>query len=565
MSALTTSPTDIDLDDRLTSLEDRRANPLRTRELVAEWCRREAKLTEELERLRAGIRAHRDARGDDRCYLDDAALYALLGEEVKPETALPPREVFLANCARFHASRQAPGDTLAPGHMEGRWVTGAELQGLHRGPKLCVAVLATNAAGQVLLIKHRQRGWELPGGKLEAGERWRAAAHREAAEETGLDVVPDDSPPEVRDGLPVNGAHYASVVLVVSARAEGTPRAGDDAEDARWFDLEEVPWEDLSPIASAQSLKAWAQYRGHAPSRHEVDVAVERQLDAARARYNRAFLSYPPNGDNYSAALRAVLRPYVARELELTRAATTAAGRRPPGQWAGQVLTTDKAPDIGAVLCPNVDPNWLVFIHREGGQLPTIVGVFEDETDARDFHSTKGSQWSGAYLCRVVRQGQDEPAAAAFRRADEALELVVNDVSTAKLRPLLETWGALREACGAAASCSSCGGQGVVMPVDGGWSSWPRTCTTCGGRQRGPAPVENGWEGLRVVIEELTSEEGDDPAETAYADVHDFVTGGQLEEDHDALIELHRDRVNRLRAALRTYVNEREARAVLPP
>ena len=76
----------------------------------------EQQLFERLERveaenakLEAAIRNHRDQRGDDRCYLDDAELYSVLGES-EAVTVLPPKEVFLANCARFHASRQKPGE-----------------------------------------------------------------------------------------------------------------------------------------------------------------------------------------------------------------------------------------------------------------------------------------------------------------------------------------------------------------------------------------------------------------------------------------------------------------------
>lgn len=58
--------------------------------------------------LEAGIRNHRDQRGDDRCWLDDKKLYELVGGAAN--TALPDEVQFLSNCARYHASRQDPRD-----------------------------------------------------------------------------------------------------------------------------------------------------------------------------------------------------------------------------------------------------------------------------------------------------------------------------------------------------------------------------------------------------------------------------------------------------------------------
>lgn len=58
--------------------------------------------------LLAAIKEHRDQRGDDRCWLDDKKLYAITGEVTdEGDAALPPREVFLANCARYFECRQS--------------------------------------------------------------------------------------------------------------------------------------------------------------------------------------------------------------------------------------------------------------------------------------------------------------------------------------------------------------------------------------------------------------------------------------------------------------------------
>lgn len=71
-----------------------------------------AQLAEEVARLRAGIRKHRDERGDNRCWLDDERLYALLPDKKKAITKLPSKEVFLKSCERFWRTRQGSTDKL---------------------------------------------------------------------------------------------------------------------------------------------------------------------------------------------------------------------------------------------------------------------------------------------------------------------------------------------------------------------------------------------------------------------------------------------------------------------
>jgi len=51
-----------------------------------------------------------------------------------------------------------------------------------------VGCLVRNDSGELLLIRHHRRGWELPQGRVEEGESLLAAAHREIHEETGVTV-----------------------------------------------------------------------------------------------------------------------------------------------------------------------------------------------------------------------------------------------------------------------------------------------------------------------------------------------------------------------------------------
>lgn len=54
--------------------------------------------------------------------------------------------------------------------------------------QVVVGCLVRNHAGELLLIRHHKRGWELPQGRVEARESLTAAAHREVREETGVDI-----------------------------------------------------------------------------------------------------------------------------------------------------------------------------------------------------------------------------------------------------------------------------------------------------------------------------------------------------------------------------------------
>jgi hypothetical protein len=67
-------------------------------------------LAEQVRRLRAGIRAHRDSTGHDLCW-HHPRLWALLPEPAAPEIAVPPWPEFLRGCLAYRQSleAQAPG------------------------------------------------------------------------------------------------------------------------------------------------------------------------------------------------------------------------------------------------------------------------------------------------------------------------------------------------------------------------------------------------------------------------------------------------------------------------
>ncbi len=53
---------------------------------------------------------------------------------------------------------------------------------------VAVGALVLDERDQVLLVRHRRRGWEFPGGQVEVGETLLEALAREVKEETGIDI-----------------------------------------------------------------------------------------------------------------------------------------------------------------------------------------------------------------------------------------------------------------------------------------------------------------------------------------------------------------------------------------
>ncbi len=53
---------------------------------------------------------------------------------------------------------------------------------------VAACALVGDTQGRVLLVRHTERGWEVPGGQVEEGEDVFAALHREVREETGVTI-----------------------------------------------------------------------------------------------------------------------------------------------------------------------------------------------------------------------------------------------------------------------------------------------------------------------------------------------------------------------------------------
>lgn len=105
---------------------------------------------------------------------------------------------------------------------------------------------------RVVLVKRGhpplQGEWSIPGGVLEVGELLKDCAIREAREETGLAVEPGEIL-GVFDRIVREGGralyHYV-LIDFLCRRTAGELRPGSDADEVRWFSLEELPGLNLA-------------------------------------------------------------------------------------------------------------------------------------------------------------------------------------------------------------------------------------------------------------------------------------------------------------------------------
>ena len=120
-----------------------------------------------------------------------------------------------------------------------------------------VGCLVRNAAGQVLLIRHPRRGWEIPQGKVEEGESLLQALHREVLEETGISIVPGPlaavfsklSPPP------------AIIFNFLARYRSGEPTPSAESPEVGWFDAQAAAARIIHPV-NAVRLRTLLHFDG---------------------------------------------------------------------------------------------------------------------------------------------------------------------------------------------------------------------------------------------------------------------------------------------------------------
>jgi len=121
-------------------------------------------------------------------------------------------------------------------------------------PKLAVGTIITDDRNRVVLVKRAiEPGygkWVFPGGYVDRGEEVQMAAIREAREEAGLDVRIDRL-------INVYSYHGRTPVIIVYAATMigGCLECDDEGLEARFFEDNEIPWDDLAFRSTQEALR----------------------------------------------------------------------------------------------------------------------------------------------------------------------------------------------------------------------------------------------------------------------------------------------------------------------
>jgi phosphoribosylformylglycinamidine cyclo-ligase len=114
---------------------------------------------------------------------------------------------------------------------------------LYQNPAAAAAAVVVDGCGRVLLIRRAlepfKGAWALPAGYQEIDEEPARTAEREAREECGLEICAE----ALLDLLfvPDDPRKPANLAVYLCRAVGGQLRPGDDALDAAWFDLDDLP------------------------------------------------------------------------------------------------------------------------------------------------------------------------------------------------------------------------------------------------------------------------------------------------------------------------------------
>ncbi|MFA6571605.1 MAG: NUDIX domain-containing protein [Bacteroidota bacterium] len=123
---------------------------------------------------------------------------------------------------------------------------------------VAVGVFIINDEGKIFLSKRSGKAtnecgtWEIPGGKVQFGERLQDAAKREAKEEYGIDIEITEQFPAQNHLIPKEHQHWVPTCFLCRITGDGKPSImePDKCDEIGWFSFDSLP----SPLSIITSI-----------------------------------------------------------------------------------------------------------------------------------------------------------------------------------------------------------------------------------------------------------------------------------------------------------------------
>lgn len=136
----------------------------------------------------------------------------------------------------------------------------------HRNPTPTIDAIIHNHKNQILLVKRRNDPFKdhlsLPGGFVNLGEKVEDALKREVKEETSLSVEPLEILGVYSEPNRDPRGHIMSVVFICLKVDDLNGKAGDDAREMQWINLNEFENHDLA-FDHKKILQDYVKWRQH--------------------------------------------------------------------------------------------------------------------------------------------------------------------------------------------------------------------------------------------------------------------------------------------------------------
>ena len=125
-------------------------------------------------------------------------------------------------------------------------------------------IIRVNDGRQIVLVKRAiEPGygkWVFPGGYVDRGEEITLAAIREAREEAGLEVRLDHLV-----GIYSYAGRAPVIIVYAATKIAGDLAVDDEGLEAREFDLDAIPWDDLAFRSTREALRDYLRRRRSDP------------------------------------------------------------------------------------------------------------------------------------------------------------------------------------------------------------------------------------------------------------------------------------------------------------